>query len=164
MPIGKEEKQLLLGAGLLAILYYGIIRPVTDKIGLTQTQKEKELDAAAEIAGNNPGWDPNFWIAYPKKHPGTYYIANASKLTAWANQIYKAWGLVNDDEQAIYSVFRLVRSQIELSALCAKYNELYKQDLLLRLRCPWYYLKDGLDISEFQEISKIVNKLPIKNP
>ena len=58
MALTKENNQLILGAGLLAVAYFGIIRPITNKVGLTTSAKEKALQEVAETASKNQGWNP----------------------------------------------------------------------------------------------------------
>lgn len=161
MALSKEETNLLLGAGVLAAAYFGIVRPITNKLGLTQSQKDKAVEQIAEAASANQGWNPTFYRTYIDSHNTTSLIKTSASITAMAKQIYNAWGLVNDDVQKIYAVFRQLNSQVDLSWLCYTYNNLYKEDLLTRLKAPWYYLHDGLTDSEFAEVSKIVNALPV---
>ena len=161
MAIGKGETTLILGGIGLAIAYFGIVRPVTNKLNLTQSQKAKAEAEIITIANNNNGWSPNFYSTYMKTNKGPFVIKNAASVTLLAKQINNAFGLINDDVNAIYAAFRLLNSQVDLSWLCAKYNELYQQDLLARLKAPWYYLKDGLTEAEFNVVANIVNKLPV---
>jgi hypothetical protein len=161
MAIEKNETTLILGIAVIAVAYFGLIKPVTNKLGLTQSQKDKAEAAAVENAENIVGWDPNFYKSLPNNRFPKVVLMKDAIATARAKQIKKAWGALNDDEQAIYAVFRLLRSQAQLSQLVHKYNLLYKQDLLKRLQTPWYYLEDGLDESEFVIIANMVNKLPV---
>lgn len=157
MAIGKEEKNLVIGLGFLIIAYFGIIKPVTDKLGLTKSDTDKAEAELKAIANSVNGWDPNY---YKTLRNISILLPTDASATVLANQIYKAWGIINDNEQAIYAVFRQIRSQAHLSFLCEKYNKLYKQDLLTRLKTPWHYAADGLDEIEFLEVAKIVAKLP----
>jgi hypothetical protein len=158
MALDKNETTLIIGAGVLAAVYFGVIRPITNKLGLTTSQKERELQKVAELASNNNGWDPNFYKQYQKNNDIILY--KYATVADMARQINQAWGLLNDNVNAMYAVFRKLNSKVKLSQLCDVYNQLYKQDLLTRLKAPWYYLHDGLTESEFLEVSKIVNKLP----
>lgn len=159
MALTKEDNQLILGAGLLAVAYFGIIRPITNTVGLTTSAKEKALQEVAETASKNQGWNPSFYKTYLATHSGL--IKTDAAITAIAKQINGAFGFFNDNVNTIYAAFRQLNSQVDLSWLCAKYSALYKQDLLTRLKAPWYYLKDGLTPGEFNEVSKIVNALPV---
>lgn len=158
--INSEEKNLLLGAGLLAIIYFGILRPITNKLGLTQAAKDKILSQVSQLASGSNGWNPNFYKDYTSKYSKWTLLTSVS-ASALAKKIYDAWGFFNDDESAIYAAFRSLRSQLMLSQVCDKYTQLYNRDLLTDLKAPWYYLHDGLDDKEFAEVAKIVNALPV---
>lgn len=161
MAIGKEEKNLILGGAVLAVAYFAILKPVTDKLGLTQTQKDKAEAELNEEASNNSGWNPNFWKDYQKRTSQIVMLKRDAATTAIAKKIYDAWGLFSDNDQAINSAIRQLRSQVQLSQVVAKYAELYNQDLLTRLKAPWWYLKDGLTTEQFAAVSRIVTALPI---
>lgn len=158
MALGKEEKSLLMGVAILGAAYYGIVRPITDTLGLT---KDKDAKAIAEMnteASKNPGWDPKYYKEVQKRED--VLLKTSAGVSLLAQQIYKALGFFRDDDQAIYAAFRQLKSKVQLSQLVAKYSELYKEDLLTRLRAPWWYLKDGLTDLQNSEISRIVNALP----
>ena len=159
MAINKEEKGLVVALAVIGVAYFALLKPITDKLGLTKTDKEKAEAELKEQASSNPGWNPKYNITARKKYPRATVLKEET-ATALAKQIYNAWGKINDNEQAIFAAFRVLASQIQLSQLTAKYAALYKQDLLTRLKAPWYYLSDGLDEKEFTEIAKIVTALP----
>lgn len=157
MALNKNESTLLLGGAVLAILYWGLIRPITNKLGLTQSEKDRREAEMVNEANKNPGWNPNFW---KQPAPISHTIFTEKYVQDLAQKIYNAWGKFNDDEQAIFAVFRSLRSQAQLSQLCYYYSKKYNQDLLTRLKAPWYYANDGLDDIEFKVIAEIVLKLP----
>lgn len=157
MALNKNESTLLLGGAVLAILYWGLIRPVTNKLGLTQSDKDRREAEMVGEAGKNHGWNPNFW---KQPAPFAHFTLTEKFAQELAKKIYNAWGKFNDDEQAIFAVFRSLRSQAQLSQLAYYYSKNYNQDLLTRLKAPWYYKDDGLDDLEFKVIAEIVVKLP----
>ncbi len=158
----ENHDQLIIAAGGLALLYFGLIKPITNKLGLTLSEKERALAMIAETASGSNGWNPNFYKEYTAKNK-KWTILTTGGAQKIANQIYKAWGLINDDEQSIYAAFRALKNQLQLSQVSDTYSKIYKQDLLTRLKAPWYYLRDGLDVNEFAEVAKIVNALPINS-
>lgn len=160
--VSKEEKELLIGAGVLAILYFGVLKPVTNAFGLTDSVADKQKKQVIETASGNNGWNPNFYRNYTATHATGWTLLTDTFRTKIAMQIYKAWGF-NDDEDAIYAAFSYLQSQLHLSQVVEKYSQLYKQDLLKRLKLPWNNLtgRDGLTTAEFANVATIVNKLPI---
>ena len=159
MAINNDEKNLIIGLGVLAIAYFGVIKPVTNKLGLTESDKARRVREAIEEANNNQGWDPRFYKTIKKSQR----ILAATSAKHYASQIHAAWGSFDDDEQKIYAVFRALKSQAQLSQVVEMYGSLYKQDLLTRLKSPWSYFKggsDGLSDKEFSVIADMVQKLP----
>jgi hypothetical protein len=143
---------LLLKVGIVVGAYFVIVKPITNKLGLTKSAEDRANDAQNEKAVQSNGWTPNFYKEYNKTNK--VCLKNAESITAMARRIYNAWGNFNDDEEAIFAVFRDLRSLVQLSQLCEQYKIKYNTDLLTRL-------KTGLSDSEFSEVSRIVNKLPI---
>jgi hypothetical protein len=154
----KDNNNLIIGLAVVGVAYFGLVKPLTDKLGLTQSDKDKALAALNEEAAKNPGWDPKFYKEWQKKEP--VLLKTSAGVSLLAQQIYNALGTFSDNDQAIYAAFKFLKSKVQLSQLVAKYSELYKEDLLTRLRAPWYYIKDGLTDLQNSEISKIVNALP----
>lgn len=157
----KPNDTILLGGAALAIVYFGIIRPITNKLGLTQSEKDKIEENRIEEANNNQGWNPNFWQTVPNNRYPKVTRFKDSYAEQYAKDIYNAFGFFNDDEDKIYTVFRAMRSQVHLSQVVYYFNKNYKMDLLRRLQTPWYYMKDGLDPKEFAIVASMVNKLPV---
>lgn len=158
--MAKGENDLLLAIGGLAIAYFGIIKPLTNKLGLTQSAKDKALSDAADLASGSNGWNPNFYHDYTASHPKWTLLTAQSAINV-ATNIYNAWGLFNDNESAIYTAFRSLKSQLMLSQVTEQYKLLFNRDLVSDLKAPWYYLHDGLDDAEFQIVAGIVNALPV---
>jgi hypothetical protein len=155
--LSDNEEKLLVNAGLIAVGYFGIVKPLLNKLGITDSPEVKQAKAENNAASNLTAWSPAFYKAYT----GTKHLYTDAYITTLAGKIYNAWGVFNDDEEAIYGVFRQLKNQLQLSQLADKYFTLYNQDLLQRLKNPWYYGKDGLDDEQFNVIAQIVNKLPV---
>lgn len=68
-----------------------------------------------------------------------------------ADKLYKAHGTFNDNESAVYSVFSIIKTKLELSYLNMYFAMLYKQPLL-------NFLQSFLDTEEMSKINAIVQK------
>lgn len=69
----------------------------------------------------------------------------------YAEKIHKSWG-VNDDEEAVYQVFREIKDMYALSQLASAYEAKYKIGLLNEL-------KSRMSTDELDIIYKILNNL-----
>ena len=67
----------------------------------------------------------------------------------YADNIDKAWGVLNDDEPAVYSVFNNIKDNYALSQVASVYEVIYKVPLLTKL-------EDKLSSDEQNEVYKIV--------
>ncbi len=143
---------VLIGAG------YFLVKPMLEKVGLLNSAAAKEDIALVQKISADDCWNPNFYANYKT---GMRKLITSASATAFAKQIHDAWGIVNDNEQKIYAAFRMLKNKLQVSQVVEKYSQLYKQDLLTRLRTPWFYAADGLDEKEFLEVIKIVNALPV---
>jgi hypothetical protein len=70
-----------------------------------------------------------------------------------AKRINNAFGTFNDDEDAIFGVFRGIRYQSQVSSLVDAYRTAYKADLLTTL-------KGNLSDAELAELLNIVSIKP----
>lgn len=166
----NKHDNLIIAAAVLAVAYFGIIKPVggavkdvTDKLGITTSEKERrEASLIAEVQ-KNIGWRSELYTNPARFIPigAKYMTLKPSTAKAAVAKIAAAWGVVNDDEQAIYAVFRDLASQIQLSQICYEYKIKYNKDLLTRLQTPWHYFQDGLSEKEFAVIAAMVKELPL---
>lgn len=139
------------------VVYFGIIRPFTNALGITKSADDIRVQNENVQAGKAVGWNPNLF----KGVTNTTLYTDAT-ITNFAKLIHNAWGIFNDDEETIYGVFRQLKNQMQLSQLSSKYFDMYQEDLYSRLTAPWYKGNDGLEPDEFNIIAKMVNALPYK--
>ena len=157
----KQDQQLILYAGGIAVLYFGILRPILTKLGIQQTaaeQAEQQQVTATDVATNaaNP-FSPLFWKASPS---GTYLLTVAV-ATDLADRIYNAMGYFYDDEAAVVSVFRQLKTKSQVSWLADIFQKKYKTDLFDFLKKgKGVMYQSGLNNAELNQIITIVNKLP----
>lgn len=161
----KENNQLVIGLGVLGLAYFGVLKPITNALGLTKDVNEKKRAQLVEQVSAMSAWNPSFYNQYQAKAARGTVLAllTQASLTSFAQQIRNAWGIFNDDEDKIYAVFKALRNQLQLSQLCEKYSALYKEDLLQRLQNPWNKSNDGLLPEEFKKVADIVVSLPVNS-
>lgn len=146
------DSRLIVGLAVVAAAYYGLLRPITDFLGLTDDTKTKEQKEFNDLVTNADYWSPNFYIDLNRQT--TLCLLRYGTVTDIADKISAAFGILNDDEEAIYANIRRLRSKAQVSQLAQRFAEMYNKDLLQTL-------KDYLSVSEFNIVAKIVNDLPV---
>jgi hypothetical protein len=133
---GEVFKWVLYGAGAIAIYKIG------QKLGLFKTA----ADTAADAAEKASYWD------FTKIPPGARLITynTGLKLSKLLDDS-KHW--YNDDEEAIYSVFRSLNAKSQVTSLAYWFQKFYNQDL-------YYWLKDVLSESELAKVILIIETKP----
>jgi hypothetical protein len=84
------------------------------------------------------------------------YIGDVNTYLNYAKDISKSkqvWYLP-DTEEKVYGVFRLLKSQMQISYLVYRFYELYKIDLL-------EYLKTFMDTEQLAQVQTIIKNKPI---
>lgn len=124
-----------LGGVLLAIAF-----GTTGAIVYSKRKRQSEFDELMRVINANAtstsqaeekgsGFDIDLY----KKNPKCVSIT-PSEAKNYANNLYKAKGTINDDEEAVETFFRVVKSKCDLSRVADAFYGIYKTDLLLHLK------------------------------
>jgi hypothetical protein len=154
----KEDQKLLIYAGAFALGYFGVIRPILKKIGIVKSREDILVNDQTNLPNNvNP-----FSTAFYKYGGAGAILLKNSVADQYCKTIYNAMGWVYDDEAAIYSVFRSLKTQSQVSYLAERFKTIYKLDLLefLKRGKNQFNAASGLNSEELSIIINIVNKLP----
>jgi len=135
---------------LLAVLIIGLSVAAYKKIskgfsGLFGESEESKFNKQFSL---NKMWNPNTWKVARKG--ATLLKVDAAKK--FAKQISDSWGILNDDEQAVYNVFRQLKTPEQVSEVADFYQLLTGKDLYQDL---FHRLSD----SELSTVNQIVSKL-----
>ena len=132
----------------LAGLY--IAYKLAQKVGIFPSQESKaeaqnlqQLEAASV-------WDYNKFLS--SVPPGALLLTQAG-AAAYVEDLWDATGYINDDEEAIYGVFRAMKTQSQIAALAKRFNQLKNSDL-------YGYLRNYLNDAEMLNIKKIIDQKP----
>ncbi len=166
--IGIAFKLVLAGVGMYAV------KKIGEEFGLFDTKQEKDLEQATEDAAEsattvnaaNPllAFNPNYLgvlvQAYnkqkkPKIFNATYnlYGLTEADYKTIVGDLKASANLFDDDEDAVYGIFRKIQTQWQLSLLSSMFSHVYKKDLL-------QYLKSFMSAKELDPIIQIVKKYP----
>ena len=151
IPEPKTSTDFLIIGGVAAVGYFGIIKPILVKLGVMQSSDSKAVDNA--LNSNESPFSPNF---YKKKTPSL--ILTIAVVDKHVQTIYNAFGLFNDDEEAVIGVFRGLRTQSQVSFLAERFGNKHG-DLLTFLRGgPWP--QDRLSDSDVASLINMVSQKP----
>jgi hypothetical protein len=154
----QDDSKLLLYGGGLLIVYFGILRPLLEKLGIARSQADQQLINQQNLPNNKNPFSPVYW----KTIPGPKLITR-NATNSLSKRIYDAMGFFTDDEPAVYSVFSQLKYKTQVSWLADIFQQNYKMDLLDFLKRGKGQLPQaGLNSDELQQILNIVNALPIK--
>ena len=82
------------------------------------TGGESEEEKANKQFGQNSMWNPNTW----KKAVKGTLLLKREQAKKFAADIANAWGIFNDDEEAIYNVFRQLKTKAQVSEVADFYQ------------------------------------------
>ena len=152
---------LLFAVGGLAIAYFGIIKPILNKLGVTKSSEDKTIDAQENKGNKENAFSPVFY----KQSPSGAKLLSKKSADFFAKQIKDAMGTFSDDEAKIYGVFRSLKTQSQVSFLADRFQQLYQSDLLdyLKRGASNWNAGSGLNSDELNQVITIVNKLPKYN-
>ena len=134
------------GGGLL--IYFGVLDPILKALGVKDTKDTKDIDAGEKLDAFNPKF---YQEVSAKKIPATYFtVKTASGI---ADNIWNAIDGMGTDEGAIFSAFKNIKTQVQLSQVSHRYALLHNSDL-------YDDLKSDLSESDMIRILDIVKKIP----
>ena len=146
--------KIAIGAGI----YFFAIRPLLQKFGVVKTAEDKLVDAQTNLGNNQNAFSPVFY----KSGPAGTKLLTYSGSADLAKRIYEAMGNFTDDEAAVYSVFRMLKTKSQVSFLSERFASIYGVDLLeyLKRGRNQFNPASGLNSDELAVVLNIVNKLP----
>lgn len=141
----EKTKKILIYTAVGMVALYLIMRLKNSKKTLfAELQREPEKSELTELIDSDQSGQIQ----------GAATISNA-EATSIAQQIKGAWGVLNDDEEAIYTAFRRIRTLADLLLVTEKYGY-YKPNALLKSEDLAYSLRSRLSKSELQKVNEIL--------
>lgn len=148
--IGKAVIPKVIGWGVgIGAGYFLVLRPILISTGIIKSAEDKKRDQIESQYGTalNSAFNPQWY----KTIPGAILITRA-KAEELAEIIQDAMGWFNDDEDAIYAVFRQLKAKTQVSWLADVFFQQYNADL-------YQYLRGRMSDSEMDIVHSIVNNL-----
>ena len=151
----KIDYNLIFKAGIAVGVYFLVIKPLTEKLGLKASSEEKEAEKILEKQETKINiWQGTEAVKRAAGANSTIKLLSYSSAASKADGIQDSFSFYNDDEERIYAIFRDLNAQTQVASLVDQYRLRHKADLLNAL-------KSNLSSSEFAELTKIINQKPI---
>jgi hypothetical protein len=144
-----DEKTLkilqVIAALIVVYLIYKLIKSVGQKLNIVDDENDETAAVLTADKGNI--FSPNYWKK--KKSPKLLTTDSARDM---AKRLYNSSGLFNDNEEAVYGVFRQLTYRTQVSWLSYIFYKTYGEDLL-------QHLKSFMNSDELATLKQITDKL-----
>ena len=141
----EKTKKILVYAAVGMVALYLILRlKISKKTLFAGLQTEPEKSELTELIESDQSGQIQ----------GAATISNV-EATSIAQQIKNAWGVLNDDEEAIYTAFRRIRTLADLLLVVEKYGY-YQANLLVKPEDLATSLRSRLSKNELQTVNEIL--------
>lgn len=130
----------------LTIVYFGIIKPITNKLGFTRTKEERQGDRAEERLSRKQIISPLLY----KKNPELASITSG-RASQLANDIWEGKGYVWDDEDKGVGGITSAGSHLNISRVADTFQRVYGRDL-------HSYLETYLESEDWGTIDDYIGK------
>jgi len=132
-----------------------VVKKLLERFGVlegagTQSVQQQQSDPLSP-------WKPTYWKQFT-----TFTVAlSTTQAQQYAGTIHNAFGIFQDDYNAVWGVFSNMRTKSNVSFLADIFLQKYNEDLLTFLTngggvLPW----DGLSEDHLKNITSYVNSLP----
>jgi hypothetical protein len=150
----KIDYNLIFKAGIAVGVYFLVIKPLTEKLGLKASSEEKEAEKILEQQESKINiWQGTEAVKRAAGANSTIKLLSYSSAASKADGIQDSFSFYNDDEERIYAIFRDINAQTQVASLVDQYRLRHAADLLNAL-------KSNLSTTEVNEITKIINQKP----
>lgn len=148
--LGWVRVGITVGAAYLG--YRFVLKPLLEATGLKESSEDKVVNDVESLPPNKNPFDPTYKTSWPA-NAKTHFIIPPTQKAKYIKILWDATGLFNDDEEAIYGVFRDIEYKTMVSDLAEAFFKEKKKDL-------YGYLKNYLNSTELATVLNIVNKKP----
>jgi hypothetical protein len=148
---GKTEivKIVVIGGVVLVVVglaYFGIIKPILNKVGLTKDKDDRQGDRDEDKLSRSQVLSPNFYRANREK-----ISISSQKAYESAVKIYYAKGIFLDDETSAVGGITGAGSLVNVSYISDRFNTIFGQSLQS-------YLASFLESENWSEIEDYISK------
>jgi predicted negative regulator of RcsB-dependent stress response len=164
IKIAQNNTKTLIIGGIITIagVWVGVAvfnnkRKKRDRLAIaffSELQRDIAPDSVGLVESN--AFDIRYWENIGKKIKKPIYMLTVASSKSYAKDIRDSWGVFDDDEAKIKSVFRAMKDQVQVSQIAFQYYNDPKGDKINLIDD----LKSRLSKDEVGEVLEIVKKLP----
>lgn len=138
----------VVGILVIGIVYFGVIKPILNTIGITQDKDERQGERAEEKLNKNQVLGTKLYNENRDKVSIT-----SAKASSGASKIYAGRGYFYDDEASAMGVLTSAMTQVNISYIAQKFEDMYGKSLSS-------YLGDGyLETEHWTELENYIDKI-----
>jgi hypothetical protein len=144
-----------IGTGILLLFVHGKMNAHDSKAiaFFSELQRVIAPDSVGLIESN--AFDIRYWENTGKRLKEPLYMLTTASAKAFAKDIHDSWGILDDNEDKIYGVFRALKDQVQVSQVAYHYYGSSPDKINLIDD-----LKGRLNTTEVSQVLDIVRKLP----
>ena len=133
-------------AGVIALSYFGFIKPILNMVGLTRDKDDRQADRDYNKLSRSQALSPLFYRENKNK-----ITISSAKANESANNIYDAKGTFWDDESLAVGSVQRAGSLVNLSYISEVFSNMYGKSLQS-------YLNSFLESKDWSDIDNYINK------
>lgn len=150
---GETAKYIVygvVGIAVLAVAYFGIIKPILNAVGLTSSKEDRETGNIQENLTEAAILSPLLYNDNKNKVTITSSKANTSAVNIYEAKWGGTWGLSDKEEMAVGAITS-AGSLVNVSYIASVFQNLYKRDL-------YTYLESFLENDNWRAINDYLKK------
>jgi hypothetical protein len=138
----------IVGVLVIGIVYFGIIKPILNAVGLTDDKDDRQGERAEEKLNKNQVLGTKLYTENRDKVSITSAVASSG-----AAKIYGGRGVLYDNEEDAMGVLTSAMTQVNISYIAQKFQDLYGKSMAT-------YLGDGyLELENWTELENYIDKI-----
>jgi len=140
----------VVGIAVLAVAYFGIIKPILNAVGLTSSKEDRQTGNIQEDLTEEAVLSPLLYNQNKNKVTITSSKANTSAVNIYEAKWGGTWGLSDKEEMAVGAITS-AGSLVNVSYIASVFQNLYKKDL-------YTYLESFLENENWRSINDYLKK------
>ena len=150
---GETAKYIVygvVGVAVLAVAYFGIIKPILNAVGLTSSREDRQTGNIQEDLTEEQVLSPLLYNQNKNKVTISSSKANTSAVNIYEAKWGGTWGLSDKEEMAVGAITS-AGSLVNVSYIASVFQNLYKKDL-------YTYLDTFLENDNWRSINDYLKK------